>query len=200
MLLTLGITGISKANLLTNGDAEEGDLTGWTTDYPGIIGAVESQGHIVYPFEGEYFFSFATASANPDPTIWMYQYGSLSGIDVPLVLSGWVQTGTWNDFSDVGIATLAIYDAGFNPLAIAYIDDLITPNSEWVFFDICLEIPAGASYWVVKLDGTVSPDSYANVFWDDVQLNPVPEPSTMLLLAAGLLGIAGFGRKKFFKR
>lgn len=40
----------------------------------------------------------------------------------------------------------------------------------------------------------------AYLFAKGCDTNPVPEPATMLLLGSGLIAIAGFGRKKIFKK
>jgi hypothetical protein len=59
--------------------------------------------------------------------------------------------------------------------------------------------PDGDEWYTLELVAMINASGPGQTSSFDIGVSPVPEPATMLLIGTGLIGIAGIGRKKFFK-
>jgi len=194
--LMMAMPAVASPVILLNGGAESGGLSGWTTTDPQIK-AVTSQKQstgIVYPYQGGYCFSLAVSGARDSVddspvTIGMYQTGAVD--DAPtLRLAGRAQTENRDGNYDAGEVVLSVFDVDGALLASASSGLLTTDNFEWQQFVVELTGLAGAASWRADLYGTVFDGTYANVFYDDLQLiaNPVPGAVILAGIGAGLTG------------
>jgi len=60
--------------------------------------------------------------------------------------------------------------------------------------------PATTSSFKSTTSTPVATNEVSGSIGDTGANNPVPEPATLILLGSGLVGLAGVGRKKFFKK
>ena len=182
--------------ILVNGGAEFGDLTGWTLTPAGApASAVMNRSQFsgtVGPFEGDWFFTFANAP-HPGPIV-LTQTGT-AGLGAPgLVLDGWFQT----EFGDPAEVVLSILDGVNDVLASVTTGPVTTSNLKWEALPtLAVSVPAGAAAWMVELRGDLNFSTFVNTHFDGIRLVVgVPEPATLGLLGAGLLGLGVMRRRR----
>lgn len=77
-----------------------------------------------------------------------------------------------------------------------------TKNAALAAFFGLSGVPIWSGNFNISFDASGSPPggfTSTQLYSGDIVNNPVPEPGTMMLLGSGLIGLAGWGRKKFRK-
>lgn len=159
----------------------------------------------VQEYGPDYFFTFAneaTGSAvGSGDTIFMYQTGT-SGLGAPLLrLSGWLQTETYQNVADTATIKLSVLDPTDVEVGSVTTGPLSSQNLTWEPFMLDLKLTglSGFAKWRVDLSGTVNSTTYTNTFYDDLSLQAIPEPASLIiwsLLAAVGITVGCWRRRR----
>ena len=160
--------------LVVNGDFEAGS-TGWTTS-GGFTGISTGQNHTP---SGQYSAYFGAVGGSG----FVYQTQDLAtSADTTYELKFWLKSD--------GL-TPNYFRASFDG---AYVFNQTISAQGWTLYSF--HVTATSDYTTLAFSGRNDPGFH---YLDDVSVKDVaavPEPSTLLLLGSGLLGIVAIGRKK----
>lgn len=178
---------------------------GTTYDYDAVFTINSSSTSTDDWYAGAFNFKFFEGSV---PT-------ELALVSSPLTTGPWNEAdkdtnsgasiGGWSSLTQAGRAGFYLQnlESALNLTNVAegvYVSGVDTATFEFSFSgqgDLNeLYIPFQVAYW----DGFAGSSTNIKFGQLSEELSPVPEPATMLLLGSGLVGLAGFSRKKFFKK
>jgi hypothetical protein len=212
VFLVFGMAGVSSANLLQNGDFETLDdsqglannialnnlangqwdvyesIPGWSSTYPDTGGIEVQRNTIVSAHSPDHYVELDSES--PNSNSFMYQAFDVVE-EIEYILSFWYQPRTSTP-GDNGIQVLL--GTPYNDILFA--DGVRTDTTDWEFFSYNLGTLSEGQYFL-GFQATGSENELGG-FLDDISIDPVPEPATLILLGMGLLGLVGV-RRKFMK-
>lgn len=176
MAAGLMLSAVAAANLLTNGDFNTGDLTGWWTYVPDPVNqsiSIETG----YTYDG-----------TPNVRMWSATDGAWQEMGQSFAVAAeteYLLQLVYNatDWANAGI-NLKYWDADWNYLDYQWVTLLTPPNSgQWTSFEQAFTTPTGAAYAEVKF----SMGGWGTLYVDNVSV--VPEPAGLLMLGLGGLAL-----------
>ncbi|MFP3979059.1 metallophosphoesterase [Marinobacter sp. KMM 10035] len=174
------LEGSRTANLLVNGDAETGDLTGWTIA-SGSVNAVTgvNDPNVLNASEGDYYFTgrgFGNAHPTDCCTDTAYQVVDVSGYQ-DMIDSGkvYIELGakiaTWNGVDEPELV-VELLDANDNVIPWSSSGTHSSSSIQsWETVTIINQMPAGVRSIKVYIGGTRHEGNDNDVYFDDLYLN-----------------------------
>ena len=210
VLLFFAIVGVANANLITNGDCETGDLAGWESEDVSVVDLGGSYGYVAIlnddnsfghaKLSQEFYIGAGTTSVNISfdylftgtDTSWLndsaksdlsYRIGDeeFSFMWLTWTEEQWLDESLFNaTSSDASFGTVINFSANID-ISPELMD--IDPN-------------AGIYFSLLETRSFCSDGTDTALYLDNVDVAPVPEPATLVLLGSGLAGLAFYRRKR----
>jgi len=205
MLLVLGFSISASALPIVNGSFEEpivtahsGDwevftspINGWAQD-----GGIEIQSSSLFgpAADGNQYAELDVYSGGTNP--WLVQtFDTIPGQLYTLSFAFSPRQGVADNILNAGVVS---YEGGAHWLAFNSYSASGSglTGTDWTYYSIGFVADFTSSTLAFQDAGS---DDGVGTFIDDVSVAAVPEPATIMLLGLGLIGLTGFGRKKFKK-